>query len=105
LSFSLFSRFKDTNPVALAELVRTVLVGITAVGWFTIPDALIASIVSAVTALTSIILSVGVHNAVTGDSVNYPKATPAVLSNPSILTWLDGSKTPVAEPTPPTATE
>ena len=47
----------NTEPAAVAELVRVVLVGLVAAGWVTIPDATIAGVVSAVGVLGSIVLT------------------------------------------------
>lgn len=47
----------STEPAAVAELVRLVLVALVAAGWFTLPDAAVASIVSAVGVAASIALT------------------------------------------------
>lgn len=47
----------NTEPAAIAEVVRVILVGLVAAGWVTLPDATIAGIVSAVGVLGSIALT------------------------------------------------
>lgn len=54
----------NTEPAAVAELVRVVLVGLVAAGWVTIPDATIAGIVSAVGVIGSIVLTWGTRRRV-----------------------------------------
>jgi hypothetical protein len=53
------------EPAAYAEAVRLVIAALVGVGWITLDDSLIQSIVTAVGALASIVLTVVVRSKVT----------------------------------------
>lgn len=62
---ALLARLAATEPARLAELVRSVLVGLVTVGWVTVPDTTENSVVSAVAYLASIALTRFVRGRVT----------------------------------------
>lgn len=55
----------DFEPVKVAEAVRAVLMALVAVGWLAFDDATVGLIVTAVTAVLSVVLSLKVRDKVT----------------------------------------
>ncbi|WP_190821945.1 hypothetical protein [Saccharopolyspora pogona] len=58
-------KLAKVEPAAVAEAVRLVLVALVGIGWLTIDDVAINSVVSAVAAVASIVLTVLVRKNVT----------------------------------------
>lgn len=58
-------RLAKLEPAALAETVRLLLAALVSLGWLAMEDVAVNSLVSAVAAMTSVVLTVFVRNHVT----------------------------------------